>query len=304
MTDRLVLQVEALTVGYCTVPAGALRPKGVVQSGASWFAPTRCPALVLLIHHPSHGPVLMDTGYSPRFFEATRSWPERSYALTTPVTLPRAQQLVAQLATRGIAPQDVRHVIITHCHADHVAGLRDYPNAQFYLTRQALNPFEKLRGAIAGRWRATRAGFLPELLPDDFRERAVWIDDRGTEDVPETLASLVGTERGGRVRRAYDVFGDESILAIDVPGHAPGMIAIAMRTQAGPLLAVADAVWLGDTLRPGAVPSLVEQRIGWNRVDAAETLRRLQHVQRDSHEGFLLPSHDAAAIAEFSAKLG
>lgn len=297
------LRVEALTVGWCTVPSGALRPSGAGASRAgNWFAPARCPALVLLIHHPTHGAVLMDTGYAPRFFTTTAGWPERGYALTTPVTLPETMTLRAQLATRGLAPGDIRHVLVTHGHADHVAGLCDLPQATLYVRQEAIAPFEALRRAPFGRVRATRAAWLPALWPEDALPRTVWLEPRATTEVPAALQPLLGVDARGVSRRAYDVFGDHSLLAVDIPGHAPGMIALAMTTAGGPLLAVADAVWLADTLTPGAVPSWVERRMAWDAAASAETLRRLQQLRAASPEWTLLPSHDEKAIAAFSVR--
>jgi glyoxylase-like metal-dependent hydrolase (beta-lactamase superfamily II) len=89
------------------------------------------PALVALILHPAHGPILYDTGYADHFTAATRPFPERLYRWLTPVRLPAEERLGAQLGRFGLRLTDVERVLISHLHADHVAGLRDLPRAGF-----------------------------------------------------------------------------------------------------------------------------------------------------------------------------
>lgn len=310
------LRVELLCVGSCAVPAAALAPisaRGHGPALRNWFSVAHCPALVVLVHHEVHGPVLIDTGYAPRFHDVTRRWPERGYALTTPVHLPEAQQLLVQLAERGIAADDIQHVVLTHLHADHVAGLRDYPLAQIHTTTAAVQPLMALGDTVRGRIRGTRAGFLRALLPDDFSERLRPLELRAldTAAVPLVLQPLVGhTVHEHAPRRAYDVFGDGTVIAVDVPGHAPGMVGVLLPTIARPLFLVADAVWQLATLTPGARFGLAERRIAWDVHMATETLRRLHIVvstqsQATPADAFaLLSSHDASAITAYAASAG
>ncbi len=43
-----------------------------------------------------------------------------------------------QLGQRGIAPADVRHIIMTHLDVDHAGGLADFPNAYVHLASEEL----------------------------------------------------------------------------------------------------------------------------------------------------------------------
>ena len=56
--------------GHCVHPVGSTR------RGGAWTMAS-FPALAFLLIHPSLGYLLLDTGYSPHFFEATRAMPER-----------------------------------------------------------------------------------------------------------------------------------------------------------------------------------------------------------------------------------
>src|SRR5258708_21071919 len=82
---------------------------------------TRFKSVFLALEHPAHGVSLIDTGYSPLFFDATRSFPRRFYRWTLPVHLDARGHACAILSSRGITP--VREIFISHFHGAHVAGL-------------------------------------------------------------------------------------------------------------------------------------------------------------------------------------
>ena len=122
------VQVHLLRVGHCrhcermTYRAGRWR---IIQF----------PSICALLLHPQQGVALFDTGYAERFFSATQAFPERLYRWITPMTLPPEETLTAQLARLGLRPADIRVCFISHLHADHIAGLRDLPQARFVLMR-------------------------------------------------------------------------------------------------------------------------------------------------------------------------
>jgi len=85
-----------------------------------------------------HGFVLFDTGLDSRrladplaaialFRDATFPAP--------PVVLPE-HEVLPQLAAIGVAPHDVREIVLSHAHGDHTGHLRDFPNARITIQRQ------------------------------------------------------------------------------------------------------------------------------------------------------------------------
>ena len=136
MTNSLKIPVkfDLLKVGHCQHPE-CIAMRGGARK-AIYF-----PALVGLLEHPHHGLMLYDTGYSQHYFESTAKFPECPYRLVTPVTLPPKERLLQQLEERGIHPTDIERSFISHFHADHIAGLKDFPKAQLIATSDELSKY-------------------------------------------------------------------------------------------------------------------------------------------------------------------
>lgn len=249
------------------------------------------PALVVLIQHPAHGPILFDTGYADHFLTETESFPERLYRLATPPRLPPEERLAVQLRRHGISPEDVELVLVSHLHADHVAGLRDLPRARFLLLRRELETFRHLRG-----FAAVRRGFLPGLLPPDFAARADFAEDRPVAELGPSWAPF---ERG------YDLLGDGSLIGIPLPGHTPGQLGVLLRAADGrPLLLAADSCWSARAWREQRPPSLLARPLIADWGEYRRQLGALRALAERQSELRILPSHCPATIGELRGTLG
>ncbi len=100
----------------------------------------------------------------------------------------RAGTLLAEFAKLGLDPSRVRHVFLTHSDMDHTGGLRAFPGAQVYLSRDEL-PM------------VTRA--KPRFFSFVFNKR---------------LAAGYQTLGDGEERR----IGNARIRCLMTPGHTPG----------------------------------------------------------------------------------
>ncbi len=49
----------------------------------------------------------------------------------------------AVLRSAGLAPEDVDSIVLSHCHWDHMSGLRYFPNAHFYIQRAETEQWER-----------------------------------------------------------------------------------------------------------------------------------------------------------------
>jgi glyoxylase-like metal-dependent hydrolase (beta-lactamase superfamily II) len=150
----------------------------------------------LLIEAPD-GPLLVDAGYGAAGGDLD------------------AGHLHDELAALGVRPWDIRTVVITHGHADHVGGLvgprkdPSFPDARHVIHRRE-----------ADFWASDAAGDLP--------------DDAG-EPALAALHALLQADLldpiGGDLEMA------KGVRAIEAPGHTPGHLAVV----------IGDALlWAGD----------------------------------------------------------
>jgi glyoxylase-like metal-dependent hydrolase (beta-lactamase superfamily II) len=266
-------QVDLLACGWCR------HPECVIMRGGSW-RPVRLPSGVAVIRHPILGLGLFDTGYSQRFLDATRPFPERGYRWITPPECPPQATAAAQLAARGIAPRAVDWILLSHLHADHVAGLIDFPRARILVHADALAALRR-----RGRWANLLHGVLPSLLPDDLNART------------RLLAPAEFTAIGPGGLPALDLAGDGSALVVPLPGHAAGQVGLLMQPRdAKPMFLVADAAWTSQAISGYRPPSWLAGLISEDRGTGARTLRLLHDLSLARPDLRLVPSHCATAF--------
>jgi glyoxylase-like metal-dependent hydrolase (beta-lactamase superfamily II) len=265
------LKFHLFKVGHCS------HPQCVTQRGGRWAA-VRFPALAALLIHPQRGPMLYDTGYSDAFLAATTPFPERLYRWTTPMSLPREETLIVQLARHGYTPADIQHLFISHLHADHIAGLADFPQAQFFALRAEVDAMRR-----HSRIGALRRGFLPALLPADFPSRLGFAEDQRRVTLAPSMKPF---------NEGFDLLGDGSVIGIPLPGHTAGQMGILFRETGGrDVFLVADACWSLDAVANDKPPTWVAAQIFADKRAYFDTFRGLGQLLARRDDLLLVPSH-------------
>jgi glyoxylase-like metal-dependent hydrolase (beta-lactamase superfamily II) len=254
------------------------------------WASTAFPSLCGLIRHPDAGWILYDTGYSEHFFHATQAFPERLYRTAVPVQLPVHEPIHQQIKTLGITANDIRMVIISHFHGDHVAGLKDFPEAEFIALDADHKHIESLRGR---RWQATLDGHLPSLLPDDFNTRLRLADDCRQTLLPAWMTPF---EYG------LDLLGDGSLMGVQLSGHSEGQLGLFIPDAQGrPAFLVADACWSAPACEAGRLPALPALWFATHHAGQyRKTYRNLGVLLRREPAIAILPSHCTHAWDAFT----
>lgn len=153
----------------------------------------------------------------------------------------------------------------THAHWDHVCGLLDLPDLPVHLHRRErdwvmsgpIAPVGGVRDSLVGR---TTVGYDldgPPVL---------------------TFAS------------SHDLFGDGSVVLVDLAGHTPGSVGILLHTNDGWVLLAGDAAWhtwqIEDIRQKSSYPG------GIADVDRSETFRTLHRLHAAKDRVTIVPTHD------------
>jgi glyoxylase-like metal-dependent hydrolase (beta-lactamase superfamily II) len=262
---------DLLKVGHCQ------HPECVALRGGGLRA-IDFPALVGLIEHPQRGLMLYDTGYSNHLWTATRRFPECLYRVITPVTLPPGEELLNQLESRGIRPGDIATIFISHFHADHVAGLRDFPRARFIATQM-----ERLVCEAKGRMGRLRRAYLQELLPPDLGARLSFAEHASALSFPSGWQPFI---------EGRDLLGDASLVGVDLPGHTASQLGLSFREASdGMIFLVGDACWKIEGLTQGRPPSRLAYTLFHSGPDYDETFARLRTLLTSPQPPCVIPSH-------------
>jgi glyoxylase-like metal-dependent hydrolase (beta-lactamase superfamily II) len=240
-----------------------------------------------LIEHPHFGPMLFDTGYSYRFFEETKNFPNRLYRWMTPVTLREEDLAVNQLSTFDLRPQDISRIFISHFHADHIAALADFDRARYVYLPHAYETLRFARGLGA-----VSKAFMPGLMPGDFDERSVPINISQPMNLPAEYAPFL---------MGYDLLGDESVIAVELPGHALGQMGLFVRAENDKLIFfVADAAWLKRAIVENRPPHKITNLLFADGQTYRDTLSELHSYHSQHPDVQIIPSHCEEAIRSAS----
>jgi glyoxylase-like metal-dependent hydrolase (beta-lactamase superfamily II) len=164
------------------------------------------------------------------------------------------EEIGARLATFGVEPRTITHLVNSHLHFDHTGGNAQIPNARVLVQR-----------------REWEAGAEPDLA-------ARLAFDRRDYDLGHDVQLLDGE---------HDLFGDGRVVCVPTYGHTPGHQSLRLRLDDGSTAVLtADACYLRRTLEDLHLPRYV-----FDREAMLDVLRRFRDWQAAGARIFF--GHDA-----------
>jgi len=210
------------------------------------------PSVTYLVEHPSQGRFLMDAGVAPAQAGPCAYGIRPFYWV--PCRTAAGRDAVARLHGRGLAARDLRFVMLSHFHGDHVGGLQSLllDGLETVLT----TPEE---WSAVTSWKSPLEGYLDAQVRGSY---AVAVLDRARAvDMPY-------------VGRVWDLFADGSVWLIPIAGHSRGQLAALLNTSQGPLLFTFDASHLRSNLEHRVIPgATVDEAQAMDAIDRLRALR-------------------------------
>lgn len=275
--DGATVRLYPLLAGECLAPPGwwhreegrlaRARALGLGVRGRDLI---RIPIVSFLIEHPGAGRILVDTGLHPSVAVDPRQNLGRLGAIALKdIEMDPSQATPAQLRALGIEPSDVSVVVMTHLHLDHASAASEFPAATFVLSAR------EWEAATAPR--AVLRGYVRRQFDHAFDYRTLDFDGPGVD----SFASF---------GRAFDLFGDGSMVAVYTPGHTHGHLSVIARLKDREALLAGDAIYTMRTLRESVVPARMEDEHRFRR-----TLREIQLYAEQTPDALIVPGHDLEA---------
>ncbi|MDA7747128.1 MBL fold metallo-hydrolase [Psychromonas sp.] len=268
------IKVRLFKAGFCTHP-------GFIVLPGSGIKPKQFPAGIALIEHPKQGYILFDTGYHPDFHKSTRTFPERFYAMVTPCHLDHGENISNQIEALGIEKSKVKHLLLSHFHADHIAGMVDFPDTIIHCHQAGLDYIN-----TANRINRVRKGYLKKLVPEKAYSQFSFFD-AFTRDLGEILGL---PEKIGLL--AQDWFDDQSLYVVNLPGHAAGHIGLLIQLKDSFIFLLADACWLKESLSKKIDQHWIANILSDDHRAYKDTLQKLRRCYELSDDSIVfVPSH-------------
>lgn len=225
------------------------------------------PIYAWVIMHPE-GVILVDTGETARTAEPGYfpRW-HPYYRLAVQMDVAPEQEIGPQLRRLGIAPDDVRTVVMTHLHTDHAGGLHHLPNSQLLVSGDEHRAAQGVSGKIAG--------YLPQHWPTWFAPEPITFQ-------PVTV---------GPFQQSMPVTTASDVIIVPTPGHTPHHVSVIVRGDGVDYFLAGDTSYTEKALmdrQPDGVSPKAQTAVA--TMDAILTYSRATPT-------VYLPSHDPASAA-------
>lgn len=208
--QKIIKEIKYYNCGYCTNNLKLVfkrHKKEIINF----------PAGVFLIKHPKEGYILFDTGYSTDIYNL--GWKGKLYNLFNPTYVKKNDQINVQLENEGIKCSDIKYIILSHMHPDHIGCIKYFKNAKIIISKEAYDTYKKNK---------IRYLIFERLLPSWFEDNLLIIDDKKLSDSNNKYFSY------------YDLFKDNSMLLTKINGHANGQICCLVQDK---VFLAADSSW-------------------------------------------------------------
>jgi len=254
------IKIHALTPGLVKVKRAHKNPSlGFPAILFDPFWTNWLPIHAWLIEHPE-GNILIDTGenkqVNDRGYFSCDKVNGMVYRTILKFDIDQEREIPALLSKINIQPDDIRWVVLTHLHLDHVDGLSFFPKAECVVAQSE--------------YRYAPPGHVPCLLPSWFSPR----------QVSYTQSNNLGFDGTYSLTQANDV------LIVPTPGHTHGHQSVILQTSEYSFFFAGDATFNQQQLLETKVAGICADKRA-----ARKTIKQIQSFGQH-HSMIYLPSHD------------
>jgi glyoxylase-like metal-dependent hydrolase (beta-lactamase superfamily II) len=228
------------------------------------------PVPAFVIEHPKYGLIVFDTGLSSKIAKIGNKALHPITRMLFDTRSLKDEDLPDQMQRDSLPPKKVNKVIFSHLHFDHIGNADAFTNATFYVGQDTdMEDMTRMEG------------FEPDFIAK-LQEHRPFVKIDFSKGKP--FATF---------KKAVDLLGDGSIIAVRGNGHLNGSISLFVRLPRGMVLLTGDEVVHFDWLKSDDV-----QRISKNPKRAAEVRNRVRLLEKLRPDILIFPGHDLPEISK------
>lgn len=222
------------------------------------------PAVALLIQHPTLGNILYDTGNCEDFSKVYTPEMLHDYPITEMVNIKQA------LAAKGLTPEDIDLIILSHLHFDHAGGLKHFVGTK--AIQKVMVSEADLKNAYWSVMTGNGGAYIRSLFDvEGIRFQTINQDTQLADDLTLFLQEA----------------------------HTPGVIGMILKTEHhGTILTTSDALYTAESYEKATPPG---GTINKTTDEFFDNLKKIQQMQKEL-DADLLFGHDYDQIMDWVSK--
>lgn len=258
------------------LPTGVThRSSAFAYRGGSFFDKRDFSMTALLVKHPK-GDLLIDTGFGKNIAKHLALMP-KPFQWATSYT--RYKSAAEQLDSMGYDRKNLRAILLTHAHWDHVSGVEEFPTTPVWVTHE-----EK--------------AFITS-------ESSLSVVLRSFQSVNYEEYSF-GSGPFLNFEKSYDVYGDGSVVVVPAPGHTPGSVIVFLTTPDERHYAMlGDLVWQQEGITQREERPWVQRTLGDNNPERVrDSILRVSSLIQKFDSLTIIPAHDSRGFERIGPNYG
>ena len=244
-----------------------------------------------LLVESNGGLVLVDTGFGLRDVRDPASRLSGFFLKLLSPDFREEMTAIRQIQRLGLAPADVRHIVLTHLDFDHAGGLDDFPHAQVHMMGE-----ERTHAVQQKTWLDRQ-----RYRPQQWSDRSRWqvhgegAAKRGGDD----WCGFSNVQSGGSL--------PEGIALVPLFGHTFGHAGVAVRGEGGWLLQAGDAYFDPremdiDNPRCRLGLRMYQTLMEKDRRARLANQQRLRELRRDHRDVRVFCAHDPQEFEQLAGR--
>ena len=240
------------------------------QMGAVAHTPTRNMPVHCIIFQIDERVILLDTGFGTREMQDPNSLLGEDALFKLGIMVDSRLTAFERLRSRGVGPDQVTDIILTHLDNDHAGGLHDFPNATVHISHEELTSYDGTR---------RRGPYKPYQISHLTKFKSY-------EQTDEHWFGLSA--------RSLPLPGDLEAKLIPLPGHTMGHCGVAYREEGRWSLHAGDAYFDSKVNFLEPAPGLpIEIAFQTSAADRQASIKKLQALRADhANEVAVYCTHD------------